>query len=222
MASGPTTTTPGFELPEVFRARLELMPSVEVAAALLFGARRLLLQLYGWLSARRSRVRAYTLAWCHDAMRSNSAGDGGSITIRTAETTRDVKHLSRLLAEHLARVTLLAPVGELRLVADGVLALEEKSAAIIPDPGQDSESLKLVLERIAARLGSENVLRPKLTEDHRMEWIVGWQPADARLARRPTRRPPSRSLRSPCPRRSALGCRSPRRIVPVPAVQEGP
>jgi protein ImuB len=172
-------------LPEVFHARLELMSRVEVAAALLFGARRLLLQLCGWLVARRSGVRAYTLAWCHDAMRSKTAGDGGSITIHTAETTRDIEHLSRLLAEHLAHVTLLAPVGELQLVADEVLALEEKSAALLPDPDQDSESLNLVLERIAARLGPENVLRPKLVEDHRMEWMVGWLPADTRPARRP-------------------------------------
>src|SRR5262249_2251892 len=37
------------ELPETFHARLELMARVELAPALLFGARRLLLQMCGWL-----------------------------------------------------------------------------------------------------------------------------------------------------------------------------
>lgn len=185
---------PWLEIPDTFHARLELMSRVDVAAAMLFGARRLLLQLCGWLAARRSGVRSYTLAWWHDAMRSKTAGDGGSLTIRTAETTRDVEHLSRLLAEHLGHVSLLAPVGELQLSADDVLPMEEKSAALLPDPGQDSESLNLVLERIAARLGPENVLRPKLAEDHRMEWMVSWQPADVRPARR---RAPAPSIPQP-------------------------
>jgi len=192
---------PWVELPETFNARLELMSRVEVAAAMLFGARRLLLQLCGWLAARRSGVRAYTLAWCHDAMRSKSAGDGGGITIRTAETTRDVEHLSRLLAEHLSHVTLRAPVGDLQLIADEVHPMEERSAALLPDPGQDSESLNLVIERIAARLGPENVLRPKLAEDHRMEWMVSWQAADTRPTRRPVAPPdfpqPTFALPSP-------------------------
>lgn len=202
---------PWVELPETFHAQLELMSRVEVAAALLFGARRLLLQLCGWLAARRSGVRAYTLAWCHDAMRSKTAGDGGSITIRTAETTREIEHLSRLLAEHLARVTLLAPVGELQLSADDVLTMEEKSAALIPDPGQDSESLNLVLERIAARLGPENVLRPKLAQDHRMEWMVSWRPADARMGVRPTDPPaiPQPTFALPAPLRLAARANRP-------------
>lgn len=192
-------------LPETFHARLELMSRVDLAAAMLFGARRLLLQLCGWLAARRCGVRAYTLSWCHDAMRSKTAGDGGALTIRTAETTRDLEHLSRLLAEHLAHVTLLAPVGELQLCADYVLPMEEKSAALLPDPGQSSESLNLVLERIAARLGPDNVLRPHLAEDHRMEWMVNWQPADTRPARRPAPPPniPQPTFALPAPLRLA-------------------
>ena len=40
------------------------------------------------------------------------------LTVRTAEVTRNVEHLSRLLAEHLAKVELKAPVGDLELIAD--------------------------------------------------------------------------------------------------------
>jgi len=172
-------------VPDRFQARLELMHRVELAPALLFGAHRLLLQMGGWLAARRAGVTAFTLRWCHDVMRARNVGEVGEITIRTAETTRNVEHLSRLLAEHLAKVQLDAPVGDLELVATEVQALEEHSGALLPDTRQQGESLALVLERIAARLGPERVLRPVLQEDHRMEWMVHWQPAPEPLPRRP-------------------------------------
>ncbi len=172
-------------LPEHFAQKLELMSRVELAPALLFGARRLLLQMCGWLAARRSGTAAFTLRWCHDVMRSKSAGDGGELTIRTAQATRNIEHLSRLLAEHLAKVQLKAPVGDLELVADDVHALEETSATLLVDAGQNGKSLNLVLERVAARLGPQRVLRPVLAADHRMEWMVHWQPAAEAARRKP-------------------------------------
>ena len=171
-------------LPDTFEGRVELMSRVELAPALLFAARRLLLQMCGWLAARHSGTTAYTLYWAHDTMRSRDAGEGGSLTIRTAAPTRDLEHLCRLLAEHLVKVDLLAPVGDLRLVADDVVTLDEKSGSLLPDETQTAESLQLVLERIAARLGPERVLRPVLTEDHRLEWMQMWQPAPKPLRRK--------------------------------------
>lgn len=164
-------------LPETFRARLELMSRVELAPALMFGARRLLLQMCGWLNARHAGTTALTLRWAHDSMRSRDAGDGGELTIRTGEPMRSLEHFSRLLNEHLAKVELKAPVGDLELVADDVVALEEVSASLLPDTVRQGETLREVLERIAARLGPERVLRPVVTEDHRLEWMQFWQPA---------------------------------------------
>jgi protein ImuB len=175
------------QLPETFRATLELMSRVEHAPALLFGARRLMLQMAGWLAARHAGVTAFTLHWCHDSMRSKSAGDGGQLTVRTAVPTRDIEHLTRLLAEHLAKVRLLAPVGDLALTADDVHALEEKSRSLLPEPQQAGESLDLLLERIAARLGPQSVLRPVTMEDHRIEWMCIWQPAQALRPRKRAR-----------------------------------
>lgn len=165
-------------LPEQFHARQELLSRVEVAPAILFGARRLLIQMCGWLAARRCGVTAFTLKWCHDVMRAKSAGDGGELMVRTATATRNVEHLSRLLAEQLAKVELLAPVGDLELIANEVHSFEERSASLLPDAERTGESLVLVLERIAARLGPEKVLRPVTVEDHRLEWAQQWQPAD--------------------------------------------
>jgi protein ImuB len=165
------------ELPDSFSAKVELMARVEMAPAMLFGARRLMLQMSGWLAARHCGITAFTLRWWHDAMRSKSAGESGEMTVRTAQPTRDIEHLTRLLAEHLAKVELLAPVGDLELLAVDVQSLTEASTTLFPEPQQAGESLALVLERIAARLGPERVLRPVIVEDDRIEWMTHWQPA---------------------------------------------
>ncbi|MDO9131512.1 DNA polymerase Y family protein [Hydrogenophaga sp.] len=172
-------------LPERFEERLELMARVEQAPALLWGARRLLLVMSGWLAARRAGVTAFTLRWAHDAMRTRDAGEGGEITVRTAEPTRDTEHLCRLLAEHLAHVQLLAPVGDLHLLATDVQPLMERSASLLPDTVRQGETLHLVLERLAARLGPGRVLRPVVLPDHRQEWMCRWQSAPEPLPRKP-------------------------------------
>ncbi|QCB48511.1 DNA polymerase Y family protein [Hydrogenophaga sp. PAMC20947] len=194
-------------LPETFEARLELMFRVDEASALLSGARRLLLQMAGWLAARHSGVTAFTLHWAHDVMRSREVGEGGHLTVGTAEPTRNVEHLSRLLAEHLGKVELAAPVGDLRLSADTVHRLTEASASLLPDNAvHQGETLHLVLERLAARLGPERVLRPVLTEDHRQEWMCRWQPAPLVLPRKPAPGPelPQPTFVLPQPLRLAM------------------
>ena len=66
-----------------------------------------------------------------------------------AEPIRALEHFCRLMAEHLAKTRLLAPVGELRLEAIGVQALTEDSASLLPDTVRTGETLYLTLERIA-------------------------------------------------------------------------
>ena len=63
------------------------------------------------------------------------------------------------------------------MLATEVPSLEDKGMTLFPESQQAGESLALVLERIAARLGPERVLRPVVTEDHRVEWMCHWQPA---------------------------------------------
>jgi len=164
-------------VPETFYSRLELMSRVELAPALLFGARRLLLQLCGWLAARHAGTTNFTLRWAHDSMRAKHVEGYGQLMIRTAQPMRDLEHLCRLLAENLAKVKLEAPVGELELRVDEVEPMEEISASLLPDTVQEGEALGLVLERLAARFGPERVLRPVACEDHRLEWMTHWQPA---------------------------------------------
>ncbi len=186
-------------LPEDFHARIELPGRVDHAPALLLGARPLLMRLCGWLAARHAGATGVTLHWVHDSMRAKDAGDGGALTIRTAEPIRALEHFCRLMAEHLAKTRLLAPVGELRLEAIGVQALTEDSASLLPDTVRTGETLYLTLERIAARLGPERVMQPAPGDDHRLEWMTRWQPATGgqRPGRRRAAARPSPSMPEP-------------------------
>lgn len=171
---------PWVTLPETFSAKLELPGRVDTAMGLMFGARRLLVQMGGWLAARQCGITAFTLHWCHDVMRSRDAGDGGHITVRTAQPTQNADHLCRLLTENLAKMTLNAPASELVLSATEVTSIVQESRSLLPDARATGEALDLVLERIEARLGKKRVLRPVLSEDTRMEWMNRWQPMDAK------------------------------------------
>lgn len=165
-------------VPDRFEARLELPWRLEQAEALVDGARRLLLPLQGWLTARQAGVQACRLRWLHDGLRPRDAGPGGELVWRTATPTRDIDHLQRLLAEHLAHVTLQAPVGELVLEALEVQPWRPQAGDWWADPATaQAEGLLPVLERLSARLGPQHVLRPQLCDDHRPEAMVRWAPA---------------------------------------------
>lgn len=172
-------------LPEQFSARLECMGRIEVAEGLLFGARRLLAQLGAWLQARQRGVVVLTLHWEHDLVRWGDATNG-SLNIRTAEATRDMLHLTRLLAEHLARVTLPAPVVAIRLEASQTEALATQSISLLPEDQREGETLQQFVERVSARLGSDRVLRGQLIADHRPQHMQRWLPAATVIA--PTRK----------------------------------
>lgn len=175
-------------VPDSFTARLQLMARVELAPALLFGARRLLLALCAWLEARHEGVTAYQLRWTHDSLRARDAGTGGELIIRTAAPSRHIEHLSRLLAEHLAHVSLAAPVDEITLTALSTQSLLPPNASLLPDTAPQGEALCMVMERVAARLGAHRVLRPIPQADHRPEWMTHWHQATVPppAARRPS------------------------------------
>ncbi|NML16886.1 DNA polymerase Y family protein [Azohydromonas sp. G-1-1-14] len=161
-------------LPEVFHVGVELPWRVEQAPALAQAARRLLLALCGWLAARQGGATALALRWAHDAMRSRAAGPGGELPVRTAEPTRDLDVLHRLLSEHLHRVVLAAPVGALSLELLAWQPLAACSGGLLPETQAPGEPLGRVLERLSARLGPERVRRPLLLADHRPEWMQRW------------------------------------------------
>jgi len=170
------------ELPETFSVRLEFNGRIEVAEGMLFGARRLLQQLASWLQARQRGVLALTLHWEHDLVRRGELHNG-QLHVRTAEATRDITHLARLLGEHLARLTLPAPVQAIRLDATETEALETASASLLPDEVREGEPLQQLIERLSVRLGADRVLRGQTLADHRPQHMQAWRPAGEPVAK---------------------------------------
>ncbi|KRB93296.1 Y-family DNA polymerase [Noviherbaspirillum sp. Root189] len=180
------------QAPKSFSAKLELPDRIEHAEAALFAARRLLLQLTGWLVAQQLAVARFVLLLEHE--RGRTAIPPTPIDITLAEPAWHEEHLTRLLKERLGRIELIAPVIAARLEAAHVSAMRPPTGSLFPDPGGMPMDFHRLLELLTARLGEQNVLVPAPRADHRPEICNGWAPTSTsnpgdlpldRLAERP-------------------------------------
>lgn len=147
-----------FVQPARFHAELELPAPVAHAGALLFAARRLLVQLAGLLTARQAGVRAFTLGLVHC-----------DIKVETASITRDMERLSRLLREKLDRLELAQPVEAISLDAADFAPLAGRSGGLFDDRAAQAEDWAALVERLQARLGRDAVHGVTVFPDHRPE-----------------------------------------------------
>jgi protein ImuB len=152
-----------FVPPERFAAKLELPAEVSHAEALLFAARRLLVQLEGLLAARQAGVRAFTLELEH---RDRSAS---AVRVELASPTRDVGRLADLLREKLAVVRLARPVEAIGVRAQDFAPLDGHSRGLFGDRAAEDEDWAQLLERLQARLGRDAVYAVSPFPDHRPE-----------------------------------------------------
>lgn len=166
-------TYPWLQAPEVFAQRVELAAHVDSAPGLLFAAHRLLELLRQWLRARQCGVLALRLVWELDTS-SPPEGPTGQLDLRCAQPTQDIEHLQRLLAEHLARVQLPAPVLYLRLHSLQTAPLGNHSRSLLLHDMRPGEPLQPTLERLVARLGATQVLGVRLCDEHRPERMQHW------------------------------------------------
>jgi protein ImuB len=170
-----------FEAPLVFEARLELLAQVENAESLLFAARRLIVQLGGWLGARHAAVRAFELLGEHDDLPATR------LTVRLADASRDIDRLTGLLRETLAVTALPAPVHTLQLRCDQIAELATANHEMFPLPASSREGLGRLIERLQARLGRTQVQRLLLAQDHRPEAAYRLEPVDRLPHEEPSR-----------------------------------
>ena len=147
-----------FRAPPSFQAALELQARVDGADALLFAARRLVLQLAGWLAAQQAAVSGFELRLEHE-LASRHAPRTSSLSVSWAAPSRDAEHLLWLLREKLNQTELAAPVIGLRLVASEVREYAAQTDTLFPLPQASEASLAQLFERIGARLGAHNVLQ---------------------------------------------------------------
>jgi protein ImuB len=166
------------QLPEVFEDRLELPLGVTHSTGLLFALQRLLQRLKVWLLARSLGVLGVRLAWQMDTRR--GVDREGELLLRLGEPTQDTAHITRLAAEHLARVQLPAPAQVLSLRSLETVALDLQSRSLLHDEQRQGESLGQLLERLEARLGSAQIQCWQPADRHEPERMQQWLPAQPR------------------------------------------
>ena len=152
-----------FVLPARFRAAIELPAEVTQAEALLFAARRLIVQLAGFLAARSSGVQRFAFRLGH---RDKPATE---IAIGLVAPSRDAEHFTLLLRERFAGLDLAEPVRELALQADEVVPLAGNNLGLLLEQGKPPGDWGHLIERLRARLGVEAVLGIANRAEHRPE-----------------------------------------------------
>ncbi len=178
-----------FVAPARFEARLELAARVDNAEALLFAARRLIVQMSGWLAGRCAAARALVLDLIHEG-RAPTA-----LPLALASASNDEARFTAVLREALGALRLAAPVYGLRLRCDDVVATAPFVGELFPAGGTGQEDLAQLIERLQARLGREQVVRLRMHADHRPELACRADAVDApRACTRPALAGPPRPL----------------------------
>ena len=152
-----------FSPPGRFLARLDLPAEVTHAEALLFGARRLLIQLEGLLAARHAGVRGFTLRLTH------SDGSMRDLRVELASAARDAERFCELLREKLFTLELRQPVEAIALEAADFSELAGYSRGLFGDAAAEAEEWARLVERLQARLGRDAVSGVTPHPDHRPE-----------------------------------------------------
>jgi protein ImuB len=167
-----------FVPPARFDAELELPAEVRHAEALVFAARRLLVQLEGLLAARQAGVRGFTLELVHRGHATSS------VRIELASPARDAERLCELLREKLATVQLTQPVETIGVHAADFTPFGAHSRGLFADSAAEAEDWARLLERLQARLGRDAVHGLSPFPDHRPEYAWrrmepgDWDPHD--------------------------------------------
>ena len=166
---------PVFRLPARYAARFDFEFEVKSTEALLFPLRRMLHEFAGFLRARDTGVQRFTITFAHrDA-------PGTPLAIGLSLADRDANRFLTLVREQLERVTLRAPTIGLSLAADQFAMPAALQADLAQGGLQQSEELAHTIDRIAARLGAQQVHGLQLVADHRPE--ASWAAAPPQTAR---------------------------------------
>jgi protein ImuB len=156
-----------FTAPPRFDAALELAAGVASAEALLFPAKRLLIQLAGYLAARCAGIQRFRLVLGHEDAPETA------LEIGLATPSRDAGRFVILTRERLAATSLAAPATRLWLEAGEILTLAGESGSLFPDRMNDAGEWARLIERLSARLGQEAVHGLAPRAEHRPE--RAWQ-----------------------------------------------
>ena len=169
-------------LPEAFEEKIELEALVTHGPELMAGVARLLASLQAWLLGRQSGLSALRLTWHLDKRRFDSEHlpPSGELEIRTANPAQDLRHVGRLVAEHLAQQQLPAPVHSLTLrslATESLIDAAAATASLLMQAQHQGDSVIELVERLSARLGDDSVQAWQPCADHRPDRMQRWVPA---------------------------------------------
>jgi len=152
-----------FAPPAEFRARLELPAEVTQADALLFAAKRLFVQLEGFLAARAGGVQRLALRLYHRDARATE------VPIGLVAPARDAAHFAQLARERLGGLVLPEAVRAIALEAGDVVPLAGEALALFDDGTAAPGDWPKLVERLRARLGGAAVHGLAVAAEHRPE-----------------------------------------------------
>ena len=149
--------------PVAFERRIGFPGEVCEIESVLFGARRLLLELTGFLSARALGVQGLEVHLAHRHALSTR------ITIELVGPSRDSAHLLHLLEVRLNRVELMHPVEHLGLRALNLVPLAPENRDLYGAKLSGESDWRILVERLKIRLEADAVRGLALVADHRPE-----------------------------------------------------
>jgi protein ImuB len=167
-----------FVAPPVFEVKLELLARVDHAEALLFAARRMIVQMTGWLAARHAATRTIEFTLVHEDC------DPSPLTVHLADASNDEERMTALLRELLGRTQLAAPVYELHLRCAQIVPSQVSHGELFATAHGEQEGLLRLIERLQARLGPEAVTQLEPHDDHRPEHAFREVPVERASASR--------------------------------------
>jgi protein ImuB len=158
----PDPRTP-FVPPPRFHEQISLPSEVEEVEALLFAVQRLVSGLAGRLQGCGGGVQQLELQLVHRRQQLTS------VSVNLAAPARDGARLLALMRERLERLSLVAPVTEVALLAEDILPFAESNRDLFARHGEQEEDWLALLERLHARLGEEAVRGLYAVAEHRPE-----------------------------------------------------
>ncbi|MEP6996765.1 MAG: DNA polymerase Y family protein [Betaproteobacteria bacterium] len=185
---------PLFVAPEHYHGQLELPLPVAEAEALLFAAKRLVVELAGFLQGRGAGVTRLRCDLIHEDA-------APTAIVLGLAATRRIEHIVNVLRERLAREELPDRVEAIRLVSEEIAPLPGQDGELFAGANRHGESSAQWIERVRARLGDDAVREPCLHADHRPEHAWRYRgAAPAAAARLPADAPPRPLWLLPWPR----------------------
>jgi protein ImuB len=159
---------PPFVPPPRFASRLDLPAPVHDAQALGFGVNRLVQELATWLTARGLGVVRLQLTLAHERYVRQRGLPATVVPMALGAPARAPAHLTGVLRERLARVTLPAPVESILLTSEKTAPLAGRNLGLLP--GDEALAIEAPLvDRLRARLGEDAVIRVAPHAEHRPE-----------------------------------------------------